>query len=136
MYWLLDEPKRIQNQDLSLIYMAISYQKIEKSISKRKFVAILPESSKKYQVGVSYEEPNLNFSLLQKQIKQQFKNVQDWKGNNGLSSKNFLIADDDGYRYLEMKKESDNVFELIIQHPLSPIQAMAIALTRFDVQLK
>jgi hypothetical protein len=62
--------------------------------------------------------------------------VQDWKGNNGLSSKNFLIADDDGYRYLEMKKESDNVFELIIQHPLSPIQAMAIALTRFDVQLK
>jgi hypothetical protein len=70
MYWLLDEPKRIQNQDLSLIYMAISYQKIEKSISKRKFVAILPESSKKYQVGVSYEEPNLNFSLLQKQIKQ------------------------------------------------------------------
>jgi len=36
------------------------------------------------------------------------------------------------YRYLEMKKESDNAFELTIQHPLSPLQAMAIAMTRFD----
>jgi len=34
-----------------------------------------------------------------------------------------------------MKKESDNVFDLVIQHPLSPLQAMAIAMTRFDVQL-
>jgi hypothetical protein len=34
-----------------------------------------------------------------------------------------------------MSKKSDNMFELIIQHPLSPLQAMAIAMTRFDAQL-
>jgi hypothetical protein len=31
-----------------------------------------------------------------------------------------------------MKKVSDNMFEVEIQHPLSPFQAFAIALTRFD----
>jgi hypothetical protein len=35
-----------------------------------------------------------------------------------------------------MKKLNDDVFELTIQHPFSPLQAMAIAMTRFDAQLK
>lgn len=35
-----------------------------------------------------------------------------------------------------MIKTSENMFEILIQHPLSPIQAFAIALTRFDAELK
>jgi len=34
-----------------------------------------------------------------------------------------------------MKKQGDNMFELTIRHPLSPLQAMAIAMTRFDAEL-
>ena len=57
---------------------------------------------------------------------------------NNNSTKNFALADQDeeDYKYLELTKESDNIFEMTIQHPLSPLQAMAIAMTRFDVQLK
>ena len=42
----------------------------------------------------------------------------------------------DSYLYLKMEKESDTVFDVEIQHPLTPLQAMAIILTRFDAQLK
>lgn len=57
---------------------------------------------------------------------------------NQSSSKNFVIADEDDeeYKYLEMRKESDDVFHLTIRYPFSPLQAMALAMTRFDVQLK
>lgn len=35
-----------------------------------------------------------------------------------------------------MSKVSDHMFEVEIQHPLSPLQAFAISLTRFDAELK
>ena len=50
------------------------------------------------------------------------------------SVKNFVLYNkkDKNYEFLRLRKESDNFFELFIQHPLSPLQAFAIALTRFD----
>lgn len=50
------------------------------------------------------------------------------------SSKNYQLFDDEDkeYQYLKMNKVSDHMFEVEIQHPLSPLQAFAISLTRFD----
>lgn len=44
--------------------------------------------------------------------------------------------DDDDYHYLKLSKESDNIFSIEIQHPMSPLQAFGVVLTRFDAQLK
>ena len=54
-----------------------------------------------------------------------------------VSDKNFeLIDNKDDYCYLRLRKDSDNVYSIEIQHPLSPIQAFGIILTRFDAQIK
>lgn len=55
-----------------------------------------------------------------------------------LSTKNYALYDqqDKQYEYLKMNKVSDMMFEVEIQHPLSPLQAFAISLTRFDAELK
>lgn len=54
------------------------------------------------------------------------------------STKNYILYDDEDkdYQYLKMKKVSDHMFEIQIQHPLSPLQAFAICLTRFDAELQ
>ena len=53
------------------------------------------------------------------------------------SEKNFeLIDSEDDFCYLKMRKDSDNIFSIEIQHPLSPLQAFGIILTRFDAQIK
>jgi predicted P-loop ATPase len=98
----------------------------------------LPTINSEYQLAIDYEQSFINFSSFKEEIKVQLNNVQKWEHQINNSTKNFVLADEDDeeYRYLELKKESDNVFELTIQHPLSPLQAMAIAMTRFDAQLK
>lgn len=98
----------------------------------------MPTINSEYQLAIDYEQSFINFSSFKEEIKVQLNNVQKWEHQINNSTKNFVLADEDDeeYRYLELKKESDNVFELTIQHPLSPLQAMAIAMTRFDAQLK
>lgn len=68
----------------------------------------------------------------------ELTNLLEWNGKSNNSSKNCVIADQDDpdYRFFELKKENDDVFRLTVQHPYSPLQAMAIAMTRFDAQLK
>ena len=58
-------------------------------------------------------------------------------GQDVQSEKNFVLNDnDDDYQFMKLAKQSENIFQMDIQHPLSPLHAMAIAMTRFDVQLK
>ena len=53
------------------------------------------------------------------------------------SDKNFdLIDKEDDFSFLKLRKESNNIFSIEIQHPLTPLQAFAIILTRFDAQMK
>jgi hypothetical protein len=87
---------------------------------------------------MDYELNNINFSNMKEEIKTEVSNLQRWDNQSYNSTKNCVLADEDDpdYRYLEMRKESDDVFELTVQHPLSPLQAMAIAMSRFDAQLK
>jgi hypothetical protein len=123
--------------DLSFVYLVLGYYKLKKNEFQRKFTVLLPPANSEYQLALEYEQNFLHFSNFKNEIKTQLNNLQTWNDQVFNSTKNFVLADEDDpdYRYLEMKKESDNVFELTIQHPLSPLQAMAIAMSRFDAQL-
>lgn len=54
-----------------------------------------------------------------------------------MSVKNFVLfdRDDSDYEYLRFEKESDHFFSLMIQHPLSPLEAFTVVLSRFDAEL-
>lgn len=59
--------------------------------------------------------------------------------SEGLDSiKRVCIIDkeDEEYEYISMDKISKDMFHVQIQHPLTPLQAFAFVLTRFDAQLK
>ena len=45
IYWVLDQPRRIGNVDLSLIYLVIGYYKIKSDEKHRKFSTLLPPTS-------------------------------------------------------------------------------------------
>jgi hypothetical protein len=142
IYWLLDLPKRLDNLDLSLIQLVVGYYKLRANEQHRRFTTLLPSMNTSYQLAIDYEQAFINFHNFKEEIKVQLGNLQAWEPTaprqKQTSSKDFVLADEDDpdYRYLELRKESDNVFELTIQHPLSPLQAMAIAMTRFDAQLQ
>lgn len=124
--------------DLSFIQLVVGYYRIKQSEQHRKFSVLLPTINSEYQLAIDFEQSFINFSNFKEEIKVQLSNLQKWSKQSNNSTKNFVLADegDEEYRYLEMRKESDNVFELTIQHPLSPLQAMAVAMTRFDAELK
>lgn len=136
IYWLLDLPKTINGLDISLLHLIVGYYRLKKD-GQRKFTTLLPETKDEFHLAIDYEQSFINFSNFKEEINIQLNNLQEWEGQSKNSTKNFVLADEDDpdYRYLEMKKESDNMFELTVQHPLSPLQAMAIAMTRFDAQL-
>lgn len=138
IYWMLDPPKRIGEMDLSFIQLVVGYYRIKQSEQHRKFSVLLPTINSEYQLAIDFEQSFINFSNFKEEIKVQLSNLQKWSKQSNNSTKNFVLANegDEEYRYLEMRKESDNVFELTIQHPLSPLQAMAVAMTRFDAELK
>lgn len=140
IYWVLDRPRRIGDMDLSFVYLVVGYYKLkDEEKHQRKMSALLPPSqNSEYQLAMDYQLNNINFSNIKQDIKTQITNLPKWNNQSFNSTKNFVMADEDDpdYRYLEMKKQNDDVFELTIQHPLSPLQAMALAMTRFDVQLK
>ena len=123
--------------ELSIVDMLVGYYRIKEG-EHRKFSVLLPSMNTTYQLALDYDQNFINFSNFKEEIKVQLSNLQKWEDQSNNSTKNFVMADeeDEDYRYLQMKKESDNIFELTIQHPMSPLQAMAIAMTRFDVQLK
>ena len=137
IYWLLDPPRRIGVTDFSYVLGVVGYYRIAKNLPQRKFTAILPPTNQQqqYELALDYDLSSINFNEIVEEMKTTVSNLQE---DHQSSSKNFALADDEDkeYKYLEMRKESENVFHLTIQHPLSPLQAMAIAMTRFDAQLK
>jgi hypothetical protein len=59
---------------------------------------------------------------VRKQISLKLKTKPESKRPKGQSTKNFILFDDeDDYEYLKLEKESDNMFDLYIQHPISPL---------------
>lgn len=100
----------------------------------------IPPSLKSYHIGLQFDTPQLNFDWFKKQISLQLTNklkTKDYSFKKD-SQKNFILVDeeDDDYLYLKVEKSSQNIFDVEIQHPLTPMQAMAIIMTRFDAQLK
>lgn len=94
---------------------------VELVVDKNKEIRIEPERL----AHTLLENPDLKLKNSEFQAKQS-------------SSKNYQLYDeeDKDYQYLKMNKVSDHMFEVEIQHPLSPLQAFAISLTRFDAELK
>lgn len=114
IYWVLDQPRRIGGMDLSFIYLVIGYYKIKSEEKhQRKFTALLPPTNKsEYQLAMDYELNNINFGNIKEEIKTEVSNLQKWPNQSFNSTKNCVLADEDDpdYRYLEMKKDSDDVF--------------------------
>ncbi len=94
---------------------------VELVVDKNKEIRVDPERLAHDML----ENADLKLKNCQSQVKQS-------------STKNYLLfdKDDKDYQYLKMSKVSDHMFEVEIQHPLSPLQAFAISLTRFDAELK
>lgn len=138
IYWLLDRPRRLGELDLSLIYLVVGYYKLKGQEGRRFSTLLPPTCNSEYQLAMDYQLPSINFSSMKKEVNTELSNVLEWNGKTNTSSKNCVIADenDPDYRFFQLKKESDDVFRLTVQHPYSPLQAMAIAMTRFDAQLK
>ena len=140
IYWVLDQPRRIGDLDLSFLYLVVGYYKLrDEPQVQRNFSALLPPADgSEYQLAMDYDLNNINFSNIKAEMEYEIGNVEGGNKQGVNSTKNFMLAskEEPECRLLEMKKESDNVFELTIRHPFSPLQAMAIAMTRFDAQLQ
>lgn len=55
---------------------------------------------------------------------------------DSIKSVSIIDKEDEDYEYISLHKVSKDMFHLQIQHPLTPLQAFAFILTRFDAQLK
>lgn len=45
IYWVLDQPRRIGDMDLSLIYLVIGYYKLKSEEKQRQFTTLLPPTA-------------------------------------------------------------------------------------------
>lgn len=111
----------------------ITYEKLVKDKARKMNVQLIDrddvvgETKKMSFEGPSFLEDEGPLELISQELTA-----------NQNSIKNFILVDEDDneYEYLKMRKLSDNMFEMMIQHPLTPLQAFAIGLTRFDAELK
>jgi hypothetical protein len=103
IYWVLDQPRKIGDVDLSLIYLVIGYYKVKSDEKQRKFTTLLPPTSNsEYQLAMDYELNSINFSNIKEEIHTDVTNLTKWKNQSNNSTKNFVLADEDDpdYRYL------------------------------------
>lgn len=54
IYWLLDQPRRMGELDLSFVYLVLGYYKLKKNEFQRKFTVLLPPANSEYQLALEY----------------------------------------------------------------------------------
>ena len=81
LFWLLDNPKKIEDTDLSFVFLVIGYYKLKSTNLTRKFSILLPPpSNSKYQYGLDYDLNYVNYNKLKEDIDTELTNLTDWKG--------------------------------------------------------
>ena len=81
IFWLLDNPKKIEDIDLSFVFLVIGYYKLKSPNLTRKFSILLPPpSNSKYQYGLDYDLNYVNYNKLKEDIDTELSNLTDWKG--------------------------------------------------------